>query len=118
MTISDTSFPMTFEDFAAGADGYVAHGYALEEVRPVPHVFVQLDSDANGLLSKTEFSNLPTILSDLDRVAEQMRNESGIPLDDRRLSREEQQMYYRQFLKRRLKELDEIAARRELTETE
>jgi len=109
---------MTFADFDAGAQGYVAHGYPLEEVRPVSHVFVQLDSDANGLLSKVEFSNLPTILNDLDQVAEQMRNESGIPLDDRRLSREEQQAHYRQFVKRRLAELDEVAARRALTETE
>jgi hypothetical protein len=75
-TISKTSFPMTFVDFERGAAGYMIGGitgYPLHEIIAIDILFVQLDTDANGLLNQQEFKNLPVLLGDAEVEANKRR---------------------------------------------
>merc|ERR1719387_1469077 len=84
-TISKTSFPMTFAEFEAGAAGYMLGGitgYPLHEIIAIDILFVQLDTDANGLLNQQEFKNLPVLLGDAEEEANKKKQQEG----DRMLS--------------------------------
>merc|ERR1711937_728045 len=67
---------MTFLDFEAGAAGYMLGGitgYPLHEIIAIDILFVQLDTDANGLLNQQEFKNLPVLLGDAEVEANKRR---------------------------------------------
>merc|ERR1719460_3045176 len=78
-TISKTSFPMTFLEFEAGANGYMIGGitgFPLHDIVAIDILFVQLDTDANGLLNQQEFKNLPVLLGDAEEVANTRRKDT------------------------------------------
>jgi hypothetical protein len=77
--ITRSSFPMTFSDFERGSQGYMIGGiggYHLHEIVPIDVLFVQLDLDANGLLTHLEFSNLPVLLGDAEKAADKLTAEA------------------------------------------
>jgi hypothetical protein len=90
-TISKTSFPMTFSDFEAGAAGYMVGGitgFPLHEIIAIDILFVQLDTDANGLLNTQEFANLPVLLGDAEVEANKRK-----AAEEARMLAEARQLY-------------------------
>jgi hypothetical protein len=60
------SFPIDFDTFEAAAVGYRIQGMLLENITQLETVFLNLDSNNDGLLSPPEYSMLPSVLAGID----------------------------------------------------
>lgn len=79
---NSSSYPMSFQAFRVGANGYRIEGLLLEEITSLETIFLQLDLDNSGDLNPAEFAGLPAVLSTL---AQQVQSQLAAADSARRL---------------------------------